>query len=200
MVRSRIQFFGMTRRFLLLTGLRRRPPAVLGSLVIASSNLEGSAIKTDVGLSAFPSDQRKDGGLVRRLLANNPRQQQLAGVLALEHRVCVGARAPKVIRRKCSRVRPTLADRTTYPARFSRVASGYTTRLERQDLVESECGAVAVGRTYLLPPLSSDGASLVRPWLRFHTPLIEPDMQISRIRLSDKTSRLHPRRAATKLC
>ena len=56
--------------------------------------------------------------------------------------------------------------------------------------VESECGAVAVGRTYRLPPLSSGGASLVRPWLRFHTPLIEPDMRISRIRLSDKTSRL----------
>src|SRR5690242_20539238 len=26
----------------------------------------------------------------------------------------------------------------------------------------------------------------VRPWLRLHTPLIEPDMQISRIWLSDK--------------
>jgi hypothetical protein len=64
--------------------------------------------------------------------------------------------------------------------------------------VESECGAVAVGRTYLLPPLSSGGALLIRPWLRFHTPLIEPDMQIYRIRLSDKTSRLHPRRAAPK--
>src|SRR5260370_32287080 len=36
-------------------------------------------------------------------------------------------------------------------------------------LVESECGAVAVGRTYLLPPLSFGGALLVRPWLRFHT-------------------------------
>src|SRR6201998_52024 len=59
-------------------------------------------------------------------------------------------------------------------------------------MVEAECGAVAVGRAYLLPPLSSGGASLVRPWLRFHTPLIEPDMQISRIRLSDKTSRLPP--------
>src|SRR5215469_3336604 len=35
--------------------------------------------------------------------------------------------------------------------------------------VESECGAVAVGRAYLLPPLSSGGASLARPWLRFHT-------------------------------
>src|SRR5712664_4295471 len=67
-----------------------------------------------------------------------------------------------------------------------------------RSLVESRCGAVAVGRTYLLPPLSSGGASLVRPWLRFHTPLSEPDMKICRIRLSDKTSRLHPRRAPTK--
>src|SRR5882724_6417674 len=57
-------------------------------------------------------------------------------------------------------------------------------------LVESRCGAVALGRTYLLPPLSSGGASMVPPWLRFHIPLIEPDRQISRIRLSDKTSRL----------
>ena len=64
-------------------------------------------------------------------------------------------------------------------------------------MVESRCGAVAVGRTYLLPPLSFGGASLVRPWLCFHTPLIEPDMQISRIRLSDKTSRLRPRLAAS---
>jgi len=39
-------------------------------------------------------------------------------------------------------------------------------------VVESRCGAVAVGRTYLLPPLSFGGASLVRPWLRFHIPLI----------------------------
>ena len=45
---------------------------------------------------------------------------------------------------------------------------------------------MALGRTYLLPPLSSGGASLARPLLRFHTPLIEPDMQIARIRLSDK--------------
>src|SRR5881409_3341428 len=64
--------------------------------------------------------------------------------------------------------------------------------------VESECGASVVGRTYLLPPLSSGGALLVRPWLRFHIPLIEPDMQISRIRLSDKISRLHPRHVVPK--
>src|ERR1700752_1715534 len=62
--------------------------------------------------------------------------------------------------------------------------------------VESRCGAVAVGRAYLLPPLSSGGALLARPWLRFHIPLIEPDWRISRIRLSDKTSRLRPRLAA----
>lgn len=41
------------------------------------------------------------------------------------------------------------------------------------------------------------------PWwldrdCRFHTPLIEPDMQVSRIRLSDKISRLHPRHAPSK--
>src|SRR5882757_8976537 len=55
--------------------------------------------------------------------------------------------------------------------------------------VESRCGAVALGRTYPLPPLSSGGALVVTPSLRFHIPLIEPDRRISRIRLSDKTSR-----------
>jgi len=53
---------------------------------------------------------------------------------------------------------------------------------------------VALGRTYLLPPLSFGGASMVPPWLRFHIPLIEPDMQISRIRLSDKSSRFRVQR------
>jgi hypothetical protein len=61
-------------------------------------------------------------------------------------------------------------------------------------MVESRCGAVALGRTYLLPPLSFGGASMVPPWLRFHIPLIEPDMQISRIRLSDKNSRFRVQR------
>jgi hypothetical protein len=37
---------------------------------------------------------------------------------------------------------------------------------------------------------------VVRPWLRFHIPLIEPDRRLSRIRLSDKTSRLRPRHVA----
>ena len=49
---------------------------------------------------------------------------------------------------------------------------------------------MAVGWVDLLPPLSSGGALVDQPWVRFHIPLIEPDRRISRIRLSDKTSRL----------
>src|ERR1035437_3641301 len=45
-------------------------------------------------------------------------------------------------------------------------------RSEMTQCVESRCGAVALGRTYLLPPLSSGGALMVPPWLRFHIPLI----------------------------
>jgi hypothetical protein len=73
-------------------------------------------------------------------------------------------------------------------------------RLEhRLHKVESGCHAVAVGRTYLFPPLSSGGALVaVQPWLRFHIPLIEPDVRIARIRLSDKSSRLHPRHVVPK--
>ena len=33
------------------------------------------------------------------------------------------------------------------------------------------------------------------PWLRFHTPLIEPGVRFSRTRLSDKDSRFRPREA-----
>ncbi len=33
------------------------------------------------------------------------------------------------------------------------------------------------------------------PWLRFHTPLVEPDVRFSRIRLPDKASRFRPREA-----
>ena len=71
--------------------------------------------------------------------------------------------------------------------------------VNRFHIVESGCDAVTLGSGCLLPPLSSGGAQVPSPLLRFHTPLIEPDVQISRIRLSDRTSRLHPRRAASKL-
>ena len=66
--------------------------------------------------------------------------------------------------------------------------------------VESRCGAVTVGEGCLLPPLSFGGARVPKPWLRFHTPLIEPDMRITRIRLSDKTDTpsLTPRYATAR--
>jgi hypothetical protein len=44
-----------------------------------------------------------------------------------------------------------------------------------------------LGGTYRLPTLSFVGASLAPPCFRFHTPLIEPDVRICRIRLSEKT-------------
>ena len=37
---------------------------------------------------------------------------------------------------------------------------------------------MAVGRACLFPPLSSGGALVARPWLRFHTPLIERSRRI----------------------
>jgi hypothetical protein len=42
-------------------------------------------------------------------------------------------------------------------------------------------------RAGLTPAVASVGASLVQPCFRFHTPLIEPDVRICRIRLSEKT-------------
>ena len=53
-----------------------------------------------------------------------------------------------------------------------------------------------VGAAYLLPALSSAGASLASPCFRFHIPLIEPDGRISRVRLSEKGSRCRPREMA----
>ena len=40
---------------------------------------------------------------------------------------------------------------------------------------------MALGWAYPLPPLSSGGALVAQPWLRFHTPLIEPDVRICRV-------------------
>ena len=40
---------------------------------------------------------------------------------------------------------------------------------------------MALGWACLFPPLSSGGALVARPWLRFHTPLIEPDVRIGRV-------------------
>ena len=59
-------------------------------------------------------------------------------------------------------------------------------------LVESTTGAVTIGVASLLPRLSVRGAPLATPWLRFQSPLIEPDRRITRIRLSDKDIMLSP--------
>src|SRR5271169_1547193 len=56
-----------------------------------------------------------------------------------------------------------------------------------------------VGAAYLLPALSSAGASIASPCFRFHIPLIEPDRPISGIRLSEKVSRCRPREIARPL-
>ncbi len=133
----------------------------------------------------------------RNPIINGRRQPSLGGTSRMMReyhvRICegLGVKFPGStrqtrLRRPPSRrayPRPVLLRKRTH---FGPVGSG-------QPWVESRCDAVAVGRTYLFPPLSSGGALVVRPWLRFHIPLIEPDVQISRIRLSDKTSRLHPR-------
>jgi hypothetical protein len=66
--------------------------------------------------------------------------------------------------------------------------------------VESRCDAVALGSNI------SVSAPFVRRCLtgstmsRFHTPLIEPDRRISRIRLSEKGSRLRTRKTARPRC
>jgi hypothetical protein len=58
-------------------------------------------------------------------------------------------------------------------------------------LVRQVCGVEVwrggLGGANLLPTLSSVGASLAPPCFRFHTPLVEPDVRIYRIRLSEKT-------------
>jgi hypothetical protein len=56
-----------------------------------------------------------------------------------------------------------------------------------------------LGAAYRLPALSYAGASLASPCFRFHIPLIEPDMRISRFRLSEKDSRGRPREIARPL-
>ena len=57
-----------------------------------------------------------------------------------------------------------------------------------------------VGAAYLLPALSLAGASLASPCFRFHIPLIEPDVQIYRIRLSEKTHAIAKAIACDAVC
>ncbi len=56
-----------------------------------------------------------------------------------------------------------------------------------------------VGQAYLWSDPFGCRCLTSMPLLRFHTPLIEPDVRFSRIRLSDKDSRVRPREAASSL-
>ena len=57
-----------------------------------------------------------------------------------------------------------------------------------------------LGSAYLWPTLSSAGASLASPCFRFHIPLIEPDVRICRIRLSEKTHAIAVAIACDAVC
>jgi hypothetical protein len=57
-----------------------------------------------------------------------------------------------------------------------------------------------LGGAYRLPTLSYAGASLAPPCFRFHTPLIEPDVRICRIRLSEKTHAIAVAIACDAVC
>ena len=57
-----------------------------------------------------------------------------------------------------------------------------------------------VGAAYLFPALSSAGASLASPCFRFHIPLIEPGVRISRFRLSEKTHAIAETIACDAVC
>jgi hypothetical protein len=61
-------------------------------------------------------------------------------------------------------------------------------RTNRQSVI---CGVEmwrgGLGAAYLFPALSSADASIASPCFRFHIPLIEPDVPVSGIRLSEKT-------------
>ena len=57
-----------------------------------------------------------------------------------------------------------------------------------------------LGAAYLWPALSSAGASLAAPCFRFHIPLIEPDVRICRIRLSEKTHAIAVAIACDAVC
>jgi hypothetical protein len=70
----------------------------------------------------------------------------------------------------------------------------------RNPLCGVEVWRGGLGGAYLLPTLSSVGASLAPPCFRFHTPLSEPDVRICRIRLSEKTHAIAVAIACDAVC
>ena len=74
--------------------------------------------------------------------------------------------------------------------RTQRALLRYPGRSASEKRVESRRGAVAAGSGSSRWPAAFACSPVPHsdPWLRFHVPLIEPDVRISRIRLSDKAS------------
>jgi hypothetical protein len=72
--------------------------------------------------------------------------------------------------------------------------------IARLDMCGVEVWRGGLGGAYRLPTLSSVGASLAPPCFRFHTPLIEPDVRICRIRLSEKTHAIAEAIACDAVC
>src|SRR6266849_2524294 len=92
------------------------------------------------------------------------------------------------------KVRPLVPDKRGYRR------SGIRRESRIGDLCGVEVWRGGLGGTYLLPTLSVAGASLFPPCFRFHTPLIEPDVQIYRIRLSEKTHAIAKAIACDAVC
>jgi Putative transposase len=90
-----------------------------------------------------------------------------------------------------------LADNCRWANRRSSRRSAAGLGREPAASVKSRCGAVPVILGIAVAAPFGCGDLRARPWLRSHIPLIEPDMQISRIRLSDKTSRRRQRPVAS---
>ena len=83
-------------------------------------------------------------------------------------------------------------------------ASLILTERTNEVLARQVCGVEVwrggLGGAYRLPTLSSVGASRAPPCFRFHTPLIEPDVRICRIRLSEKTHAIAVAIACDAVC
>jgi DNA replication protein DnaC len=192
-----LKLYGMKAAFdeIMATAVKRQhePQRIVGDLLNAEINeKQARSIKYQLTIAKLPlakdlEDFQFEGTPINQTLVND-----LAGggfIAQQRNAVLVGGTGTGKTHMAIAIARSCI--RSGARGRFYNVVD-LVNRLEIE--VESRCGAVALGRTYLLPPLSFGGASIVPPWLRFHIPLIEPDVQISRIRLSDKSSRFRVQR------
>ena len=154
----------------LICGPRRNRP---------SGRIISQSTRATTGCRSGPSEQRR-----RVTASNRPRRFRSSDERPLSARLT---------RWRSSRRRslvPTDSGRSALDAgtRLSAHKRPSRSAWDWLSWVESRCGAVAVGRAYLLLPLSSGGASLARPWLRFHT---RSSNRTGRFPASGSRTRLH---------